>query len=174
MQLKYITKNVNSQSFFTFFSIIFVVQLYHFTCVMSTFTLEIFVVNKMGLSPLVHFNLLLCLFFLFLLHLLEVNAMYCNLLFHLLVALCSFDNFLLLLRFCLQIFRSNPPVLNPNVFKSSCAISTYVLILPLFINGYPAVPQAGLPNLLSKCTQVGVKLCGSTYVHTPRTVCCIP
>jgi len=24
------------------------------------------------------------------------------------------------------------------------------------------VPQAGLPNLLSKCTQVGVKLCGST------------
>ena len=35
MQLKYITKNVNSQSFFTFFSIIFVVQLYHFACVMS-------------------------------------------------------------------------------------------------------------------------------------------
>ena len=130
--------------------------------------------NKRGLSPFVLFSLLLYLFFLFLLRLLEVISMYCNLLFHLRVDLCSFDNFLLLLRFCLQIFRSNPPVLNPSVFKSSCAINTYVLILPLFINGYPAVPHAGLPNLLSKCTQVGVKLCGSTYVHTPRTVCCVP
>ena len=131
--------------------------------------------GRMQYAPVQHFfSLLLYQFFLFLLRLLEVISMYCSLLFHLLVVLCSFDNFLLLLQFCLQIFRSNPPVLNPSVFKSSCAINTYVLILPLLINGYPAVPQAGLPNLLSKCTQVGVKLCGSTYVHTPRTVCCIP
>lgn len=69
-------------------------------------------------------NLLSCLFFLFLLHLLEVNAKYYILLFHLQTNLCSFDNFLPLLLFYFQIFRSNPPVLNPNVFKSSCAINT--------------------------------------------------
>lgn len=112
--------------------------------------------------PFILSNLLYCLFFLFLLRLLVVNAMCYSLLYRQLINLVNVDNFLLLLRFYLQIFRSNPPVLNPNVFKSSCAINTYVLMLPLFINGYPAVPQAGLPNLLSKCTQVGVKLCGST------------
>lgn len=112
-------------------------------------------------------NLSSCLFFQFLLHFLEVNAKYCILPHRLQLVLYFFDNFLPLPVFLLQIFRSSPPVLNPNVFKSSCAISTYVLILPLLINGYPAVPQAGLPNLLSKCTQVGVKFAGSTYDHTP-------
>lgn len=146
-------------NFFHIVSHIFYKYNFYMKCETSHFTLR--------KIPFILSNLLQCLFFLFLLRLLVVSAMYCNLLFHLLVALCSFDNFLLLLRFCLQIFRSNPPVLNPNVFRSSCAINTYVLILPLFINGYPAVPQAGLPNLLSKCTQVGVKLCGSTQVHTP-------
>ena len=120
------------------------------------------------------FSLLLYLFFLFQLHLLGVNAKYCIQLFHLQIILYFFDSFLPLLLFYFQIFRSNPPVLNPSVFKSSCAINTYVLMLPCLINGYPAVPHAGFPNLLSKCTQVGVNLCGSTYDQTPRIICSIP
>ena len=38
-----------------------------------------------------------------------------------------------------------------------------MLKLPLLIVGYPPVLQAGVPNLLSKCTQVGVKERGSKY-----------
>lgn len=117
----------------------------------------------LGLFPKIFFNLLLYLFFLFQLHPLEVISMYYILQFHLLIILYFFDNFLLLLLFLTQIFRSNPPVLNPSVFKSSCAINTYVLMLPCFIKGNPAFPpQAALPNLLSKCTQVGVRYAGST------------
>ena len=43
-----------------------------------------------------------------------------------------------------------------------------MLKLPLFNCGYPPVLQAGVPNLLSKCTQVGVSEIGSTYDHTPE------
>lgn len=118
----------------------------------------------LGITPKSFFiNLLLYLFFLFQLHLLAKISMYYILQFHLLIILYFSDNFLLLLLFYFQIFRSSPPVLNPSVFKSSCAINTYVLILPCFIKGNPALPpQAALPNLLSKCTHVGVNLCGST------------
>ena len=108
--------------------------------------------------PKFSFSQLLYLSFLFQPHLLEVNAKYYIQQFHLQIILYFFDNSLPLLLFYFQIFRSNPPVLNPNVFKSSCAINTYVLMLPCLINGYPALPQAGLPNLLSKCTQVCVIL----------------
>lgn len=107
----------------------------------------------LGNIPKIFFNLLLCLFYLFLLHPLVVTSMYYILQFHLLIIPYFFDSFLLLLLFLTQIFRSNPPVLNPSVFKSSCATNTYVLMLPCFIKGNPASPpQAALPNLLSKCT----------------------
>jgi len=118
----------------------------------------------------IFFNLSSCLFFLFLPHPLEVNAKCFILQSHQHSVLYFFDNFLLLPRVLAPNIPSNPPVLNPNVFKSSCAINTYVLILPLLINGYPAVPHAGLPKRLSKCTQVGVRYAGSPVTYIFKTI----
>ena len=41
-------------------------------------------------------------------------------------------------------------------------------MLPLFIVGKPPDAHAGVPNLLSKCTHVGVTDIGSTYDQTPE------
>jgi len=41
-------------------------------------------------------------------------------------------------------------------------------MLPLFNCINPPVEHAGFPNLLSKCTHVGVCDIGSTYAHTPE------
>ena len=43
-----------------------------------------------------------------------------------------------------------------------------MLKLPLLKSGNPPVEQAGFPNLLSKCTHVGVSDIGSTKAHTPE------
>ena len=126
----------------------------------SIFIIHIlFVKVKYFLTFFAKFNLLSCLFFQFLLHLLEVNAMCCNLLFHLHLILLNVDNFLPLLLFWLRKIPSKPPVLYPSVFKSSCAINTYVLILPLLTMGYPAVPQAGLPESFIKMNPGRCKIC---------------
>ena len=41
-------------------------------------------------------------------------------------------------------------------------------MLPLFNCINPPVEHAGFPNLLSKCTHVGVCDIGSPYAHTPE------
>jgi len=96
-------------------------------------------------------NLLLCLFCLFLLHFLVMSAMCCILLLRLPTNLYFFDILLPHFVFVLRNIPSNPPVLKPSVFKSSCAINTYVLILPLLICGYPAIPpHAAFPKSFVK------------------------
>ncbi len=54
------------------------------------------------------------------------------------------------------------------MFKPSCAINTYTLLLPCFINGYPPLAHAYFKERLSKCTHVGVSDAGSIYVQAPE------